>query len=210
MCYGGEVVYQSEERERNIKKVILTARNLFLEEGVLDVSVNRIAQESGLSAMSLYRYFGTRENLILAVWKDALDEFYTLFMRAYNKRAENCKNGFEKYLQCMETYIQMYDEHPEWYEYTREMMGGFAGRRAYDKDFWEKFYSWIPSPAIKAILEGQKDGSIKPDINVYEAYQLIHNVYTGTNIMQNFTEDVKPMDTIRFTTDLMANYLRND
>lgn len=207
---GGEGMYQSEERERNIQKVIQTARDLFLKEGVFTVSVNRIAQESGLSAMSLYRYFGTREDLILAVWKNALDEFYTLFMRNYKRRIADCKNGYEKYLQCMETYIELYQQHPEWYAYTREMLGGFAGRRANDKEFWDKFYSWIPSPALKAMLEGQEDGSIKPDVNVYEAYQLIHNVYTGTNIMQHFTEDVHAIDIIRFTTDLLSNYLRND
>lgn len=63
-------------------------------------------------------------------------------------------------------------------------------------------------PALRAMQEGQKDGSVKPDINVYEAYQLIHNVYTGISITQNFTEDIQPTDIIRFTTDLLANYIR--
>lgn len=203
-------MYQSEERQRNIQKVIQTAQDLFLEYGVMEVSINRIAKESGLSAMSLYRYFGTREELILTVWKSSLNEFYTLFMNAYNKRIVNCKNGFEKFQKCMETYVETYNKHPEWYEYTREMFVGFAGRQASDKEFWDKFYSWIPNPALNAMLEGQKDGSVKPDVNVYEAYQLIHNAYTGTNITQHFTKDVNPMDIIQFTTELLESYIRND
>lgn len=210
MNIGGEGMYQSEERQRNIQKVIQTAQDLFLKYGVLEVSINRIAKESGLSAMSLYRYFGTREDLILSVWKSSLNEFYSLFMRDYNRRIVNCKNGFEKFQKCMGTYVETYTKHPEWYEYTREMFVRFAGRQANDKDFWDKFYSWIPNPALNAMLEGQKDGSVKPDVNVYEAYQLIYNAYTGTNITQHFTEDVKPMDIIQFTTELLESYIRND
>lgn len=205
-----ESMYQTEERQRNIEKVIKTARELFLQEGVMNISVNRIAQESGLSAMSLYRYFGTREDLILAVWKDALDEFYTRFNRRYKQKYDPSDTGLQKFLACMDTYIEAYTKHPEWYDYTKEMMGGFAGRRVNDEDFWNKFYSWITIPAMKAMQEGQKDGSIRPDVNLLEAYQLIHNVYTGTNITQHFTKDVHPTDIIRFTTDLLANYMRNE
>ncbi len=210
---------QSEERQQNINKVIKTAQALFIEHGVNNISVNRIAKESGLSAMSLYRYFGTRENLIFAVWKDSLEFFYNIFMKSYRKRSEGTENGFQRFLACMDTYIDIYSEYPEWFDYTREMFISFpstqAGQegnqhRPQDKEFWDKFYTWIPMPALHAMQEGQEDGSVKPDINVYEAYQLIHNVYTGTSITQNFTSDIDPVDIIRFTTDLLANYIKND
>lgn len=207
---GGEVMAQSEERQKNIQKVIETAQGLFLKDGVQNVSVNRVAKESGLSAMSLYRYFGTRENLVLSVWKTSLDEFYTRFMRTYRPRKDRCHNGFEQFHQCMRTYVEAYSNHPEWYEYTREMFTGFAGRQVNDKEFWDKFYSWIPNPALEAMREGQNDGSVRKDINIYEAYQLIHNAYTGTNITMHFTEEVRPMDMIQFTTELLENYIRND
>ncbi len=211
-------MHQSEERQRNINKVIKKAQELFIEYGVDQISVNRIAKESNLSAMSLYRYFGTRENLIFSVWKESLSYFYDLFMKDYKKRILQATNGYEQFLACMDTYIGIYEEHPEWLNYTREMFISFAGHRRpdeteddaekRDKTFWDKFYTWIPMPALKAMQEGQKDGSVKPDINVYEAYQLIHNVYTGISITQNFTEDIQPTDIIRFTTDLLANYIR--
>lgn len=40
---------QSEERQQNIQRVIKTAQDLFVKNGVVNTSVNRIAQESGLS-----------------------------------------------------------------------------------------------------------------------------------------------------------------
>lgn len=209
---------QSEERQQNIQRVIKTAQDLFVKNGVVNTSVNRIAQESGLSAMSLYRYFSTRENLVLEVWKDSLSVFYGVFMRKYEEHIADAKNGYEIFLRCMDTYIEIYAIHPEWFDYTREMFVSFAGQKAAerdaegqkDRDFWEKFYNWIPMPALKAMQEGQEDGSIRADINVYGAYQLIHNVYTGVSITQNFTEDIHPNDLIRFTTDLLANYIRSD
>ena len=63
---------QSEERMQNMQKVIKTAQRLFLSEGIAAVSINKIADEAGLTPMSVYRYFGSKDKLIAAVWQDAL------------------------------------------------------------------------------------------------------------------------------------------
>lgn len=65
----------SKERDQNIQKVIKAAQSLFISEGVAATSINRIAREAGLTPMSVYRYFGTKDSLVLAVWRDALVVF---------------------------------------------------------------------------------------------------------------------------------------
>ena len=54
---------QSEEREKNISRVIETALELFLSDGIAETSINRIAKACGLAPMSIYRYFGSRDAL---------------------------------------------------------------------------------------------------------------------------------------------------
>lgn len=53
-------------------RVVKIAQDLFIDEGVAVTSVNRIAKEAGLTPMSVYRYFGTKDGLVIAAWRDAL------------------------------------------------------------------------------------------------------------------------------------------
>ena len=51
---------QSDERKDNIQRVIETALDMFMENGIAATSMNQIARKVNLSQMSLYRYFGNK------------------------------------------------------------------------------------------------------------------------------------------------------
>ena len=108
-------------------------------------------------------------------------------MPAYRQEAANLTNGYEKFLACTRVYIRYYTEHPEWFAYTREMFQ-IASRvneideKQYKDENWKGFFREIPIPLLKALSEGKEDGSVRPDVNIYEVYQVFTNVYTGTTI----------------------------
>ena len=77
-------------------RVVKIAQDLFIDEGVAATSVNRIAKEAGLTPMSVYRYFSTKDGLVTAAWRDALAQFYEKFMERYTRRSEKLQTGFEK------------------------------------------------------------------------------------------------------------------
>ncbi|MFF3663668.1 TetR/AcrR family transcriptional regulator [Streptomyces olivochromogenes] len=52
--------------------ILKAARGLFLREG-FDVSVDLIAAEAGVSKVTVYNHFGSKEALFIGVVKDALD-----------------------------------------------------------------------------------------------------------------------------------------
>ena len=56
--------------------------------------------------------------------------------------------------------------------------------------------------------EGQLDGSIKPEINIMEAYQVMLNAYTATSIFQDGMDGIRPVDIVRFTSRLIANFIK--
>lgn len=207
---------QSEIREQNIQKVLQTAQDLFLRDGVADTSINSIAEHCGLSPMSIYRYFKTKDILATRVWQMSMIMFYDqYFMPAYLHEAAELQNGYEKFLACTRVYIRYYTEHPEWFAYTREMFQ-IASRvnEIEEKDRkdenWRGFFKEIPIPLLKALSEGKEDGSVRPDVNIYEVYQVFTNVYTGTTIYDSFTEGVTTMDIMRYTAQLLAENIRND
>lgn len=204
---------QSEEREKNIGKVIETALDLFLSDGISNTSINRIAKESGLAPMSIYRYFGSKDNLVAQVWSHALKRFYRQFMEQYNSDALSHCTGFEKFVASMDVYFATYSEFPQWYDYTREMFSyrfseQSKGGEIYNV-FWRYYDKEIPIPALKALREGIEDGSIRKDVNIYAVYQILLNAYTGTTIYENLSFGVAPVDIVRFTGNLIANYIKN-
>ena len=120
---------QSDEKKDNIQRVIETALDMFMENGIAATSMNQIAQKVNLSQMSLYRYFGNKEELILRIWKYALTEFYRYFYERYTGD-ENASTGYERFVACMRAYYSLYEEFPNWYKYTHEM---FTYRFSHDE-----------------------------------------------------------------------------
>ena len=112
---------RSEEREQNIRRVIHTAQTLFIADGIAATPISRIAEAAGLTPTSLYRYFRNKDALVFAAWRDALATFFTDFMEQYKRESAACTTGYEKFVVCMHIYFRIYDDQPEWYDYTREM-----------------------------------------------------------------------------------------
>lgn len=206
---------RAEERELNIGRVIKVAQALFLKNGIANTSINAIAKEAGLTPMSVYRYFGTKDELINRTWQDALVEFYDIFMNRYREKVLGLSTGYEKYTACMEVYFELYLEFPEWYKYTLEMFASASDKRISEtndmkKVFWDYCEKEIPIPALRALQEGQADGSIKPDINILEVYQVMLNAYTAPSIYQDAAVGIKPVDIVNFTSTLIANYIKSE
>ena len=172
---------QSEIREQNIEKVLETAQNLFLENGVADTSINSIAEHCGLSPMSIYRYFKTKDFLAARVWQMSMNMFYEqYYMPAYRKESSGLTNGNE------------------------------IDEKEHKDENWKGFFQEIPIPLLKALSEGKEDGSVRSDVNIYEVYQVFTNVYTGTTIYDSFTEGVTTLDIMRYTAQLLAENIRGD
>ena len=204
---------QREERENNIARVIDVALGLFISDGIAATSINRIAKKSGLAPMSIYRYFGSKDMLVAQVWQNALNDFYRRYMEKYERMNLRDSSGYEKFVASMDVYFSAYSEFPQWYDYTREMFayrfsGDTEGGEIYNV-FWKYYDREIPIPALKALKEGVADGSIRKDVDIYAVYQVLLNAYTGTAIYENVSFGVKPVDVVRFTGNLIANYIKN-
>lgn len=69
-----------EEKELRSNHLLATARSLLLQDAdIKKLSLNEIARKSGMAKANVYRYFETREALLLELlwseWQDWFDEF---------------------------------------------------------------------------------------------------------------------------------------
>jgi len=60
-------------------RLIATARRLFCAEGVLSVGIDRVLAESGVAKMTLYNYFPSKDQLIVACLMEHEREFLELW-----------------------------------------------------------------------------------------------------------------------------------
>jgi AcrR family transcriptional regulator len=77
---GGGVPVRPRER------IISTARDLFRKHGIRGIGVDAIAEAAGTNKMTLYRHFGSKDDLIIACLRDVareVDEIWASFDREY-------------------------------------------------------------------------------------------------------------------------------
>lgn len=83
----------SEVRQR----ILETADRLFYQEGVRAVGIDRIIAQAGVAKMSLYKYFPSKDDLILDVLKyreAAVLEFFRSTMERHARKAKNPLRAF--------------------------------------------------------------------------------------------------------------------
>jgi len=68
------------------ERIISTARDLFRKHGIRGIGVDAIAEAAGTNKMTLYRHFGSKDDLIVACLRDVaseVDEIWKRFEREY-------------------------------------------------------------------------------------------------------------------------------
>ena len=91
------------------EKIITTAGNLFQTQGINSTGVDTIVAVAGTTKMTLYKYFGSKESLILEVLKKGHQDFQSWLN---DKLSSNTKQPSEK-LQKLFDYIEEWVTAPE-------------------------------------------------------------------------------------------------
>jgi AcrR family transcriptional regulator len=80
------------------EKILITASNLFQTQGINSTGVDRIVAVAGTTKMTLYKYFTSKERLILEVLEKGHQDFQTWLSDKLNsskKPSEKLQNLFE-------------------------------------------------------------------------------------------------------------------
>jgi AcrR family transcriptional regulator len=140
---------RKEQKKIDIKKA---AFFLFQKQGVKDIKIEDIAKKAGVSQVTIYNHFGSKEALFREVIKDYTTEQYEFHKELFDKDIS--------FLEKMKTSIlyktkQLENIHPE---VIREMMLVDEELRAFLADFQTKY-------AIPLILKLIKDAQLSGEIN---------------------------------------------
>lgn len=171
-----------ELRERNKQLVTEKALSLYVQKGVENVSIREIAQAAGLTERSVYRYFDSRGELVLA----ATYLFWDHISRWVNNQASQGENagltGLQQVEIMLHIYSRLYIEHPECVRFIlgAEMALYSAGITASIQARPPGRFDSSASPMARAMRLGQEDGSISKDADIKEIYYNAYDAILGT------------------------------
>lgn len=176
-----------EQREKNIRLVTEKALDCFLENGIEKTKISDIAQLSGLTERSVFRYFETKADLVLAAsllyWNRVLERID----RMSHVNSDGSTTGLEDAEKILICYSKLYRLDPKGMRFTldAELTLHSAGRLHEIRNQPPEPYETSNGPMAKAIRKGLVDGSINPDVDVREIYYNSYDAILG--IMQRLS-----------------------
>lgn len=151
---------REEEKERRRAEMVDAAEELYAEVGWDDVTMERVAKSARLSRALLYVYFRDKSDLLLAITERALLDLRERFVAA----AAAYPQGLDQVEAIGRAYVQFQQDKPYRFDAcSRFHAHQTAGESA--NDACTAASDAVMTVIVKALLQGQSDGSIRKDIN---------------------------------------------
>ena len=153
--------------------IIDEACKLFLEKSITTVTVSDIAKEAGVGDATMYRYFGSKQNIIMSVAVKLAKEVYEKYY-ANN----SCETGFERLKDFYYKYLYIFKNHNQYFAFIRDF-DAFILNEAKEKFDYESEIDLYKSMFIESYNMGVLDGSVRKLDNVELFY------YSTTHALLN-------------------------
>ncbi|MFZ1703407.1 MAG: TetR/AcrR family transcriptional regulator [Saprospiraceae bacterium] len=168
---------KEDKRLKKEQHIIDHAFKVFEKVGFKNAKMDDIAASAGITKVTLYSYFQSKENLYLAITFQAMTELNKVYQTSIEKNANN--TGLESTLALLETFMEFCEQN---YLYSEVLLEYFAMVRstsadknsdklteaAKDSFYFHKLLELHNLPfkwTVKEIERGKKDGSIKTTLN---------------------------------------------
>ncbi|MCL2370985.1 MAG: TetR/AcrR family transcriptional regulator [Firmicutes bacterium] len=147
----------NQERQQSIKaKITLSAQKLFFERGYTDVTISDIASEADVSRVTLFKYFGSKEDLAKAVVHNILEERMTDSLKIMSDNTLSFRQKFDAMVTSKKDYrLTMNDE---------LMSSPFFSDVMLQKIFGQEMRDYFRQSMGQFIEEGKKEGALSKDI----------------------------------------------
>lgn len=208
-------VKERRERERDLRKkgIIQAAKKLIAKHGVEGMTMNQVADLTELNKATLYLYFSNKDDLIDAVVHEGLAALEKRFREADRPHP----SGLARVLDLMKKSFLFYRQHPVYFYAMNHQERRTPGERlntphaAKADEIANRLFGTFQ----ESLRLGQKDGSIRSDIDIPQVslltyahtYGVMHTIYSKKDIYEDVLR-LEPKAIERSALELMAYYLR--
>jgi TetR/AcrR family fatty acid metabolism transcriptional regulator len=155
----------SKKIERR-QSIIQAAIEVFGKGSFHNSSISEIAQRANVAEGTIYQYFKNKDDLFFSIPVEKTKEF----CEELDLHLQGITGAFNKIRKFMWYYLHFFKMNPE---YGRILMLEMRVSKSFVKTKTYKFLKKSTSRILEAIREGQDDGTIRKDVNIYILRQLI-------------------------------------
>ena len=151
----------AERRERMLNEGF----RIFAEKGIEAVSMQEVAAACGFGIATLYRYFNTKLDFVIAIGTKKWEEYFREVNAEYVRRGVELMNAAEELDFSLSFYILLYREHPDILRFNQNFNNYLSHSDATSQQLQDYLQAVEPyREAFRRLYEkGQRDGSIRTD-----------------------------------------------
>ncbi len=158
---------QENLKSRRYERAVSASARLFLKNGIENVKMTDIAEESGVGVATLYRYFGTKTGVTIAAMTYLWEDLKRMFSGVFESEVFLRQTGLKQVTDLMRMYLVLYSAHKDF----MKLLGEFdlfiirenvpdEALTAYENSIIN-FYPIIES----SYKTGLSDGTLRSDID---------------------------------------------
>lgn len=148
------------------ESIIQAAIEVFSKKDFKTASISEIAQKAGIANGTIYQYFRSKEDLFFAIPIEKTNEFRSQL----EIQLEGISGAFNKIRKFVWYFLYFFKTNPE---YGRILMLEMRVSKSFVKTETYHFLKQSVSQIIDIILEGQNEGVIRQDTDIYILRHLI-------------------------------------
>lgn len=171
------------ERERKKQEILDAAEKLFLKEGFKGTSMAEIAQKSEFSKRTVYKYFGSKEELYSAIALRGIELFQEVILQSI----QNKETGFDKLRSIANSIVNLKKINKNYAQIILYFLTQSINNNKPTDGFnnCKQLIDKIRSLIQQFIEEGIKDGSIKKDIDIKKMGLAAQTIFMGLYMLDN-------------------------
>ena len=171
-----------ELREQNKRLTVEKGLELFIKNGVDQTTVKDVATAAGLTERSVYRYFDSKAELILATAFLFWERIAKRVEELVSEKSYQGMTGIEQIDIMLRFYANLYMENPDSVRFILNCETALYNA-GISPDIQRRppgRFEDSNSPMVRAIQAGLADGSVSPDVDVKEIYYNAYDAILGT------------------------------
>ena len=167
-------IYQNH-RDNQLERILEAAEELFIRDGIDNVSISAIASAARISRKTLYEYYSNKQEIAWAIMQTISDE------RTSNMEQPRIPdgNGFQRLEFFLQHLVNLLEVHPEHFRFISEFNNLYA--REGDPTRVRQIFGKRGDPLVQMIRQGIADGSICPDVDPDLLSAALLNLVSGMN-----------------------------
>jgi len=154
--------------KKAVKKqlIIQAAIEVFSKNNFQNATISEIAKKANVAEGTIYQYFKNKEDLFFSIPVEKTKEF----CRELELHLQGIHGVFNKIRKFIWYYLYFFKMNPE---YARTLMLEMRVSKSFVKTKSYKSFKPFTNQILEIIEEGQREGMIRKDVNIYILRQLI-------------------------------------